>query len=143
MSLSVEEMQSRRPAWVPRWMYSVPDAWSAFGDEHPLKVEELRDGDERVIRVELPGIDPDRDVEITIDGDVLTIRGERRLHREDADEESFRSEFTYGSFVRRVRVPSTTGQDDVKASYQDGILEVRLPCAGDDGGATRIPVRRG
>lgn len=143
MSLSPEEMHSRRPAWVPHWMYSVPDAWGAFADEHPLRVEELRDGDERVVRVELPGVDPDRDVAITIDDDVLVIRGERRLHRADADREGFRSEFTYGTFVRRVRVPSTTGQDDVEASYQDGILEVRLPCAADEGGGTRVPVRRG
>ena len=140
---SLEEMQAQRPAWVPRWMFSVPDAWVAFGAEHPLKVEELRDGDEFVVRAELPGIDPDRDVEITVEGDVLRLRGERRMHREEADQDRFRSEFSYGSFTRQLPVPPSTTEDDINASYEDGILEVRIPIGDEEPSAKRIPVTRG
>lgn len=143
---SLDRMQARRPDWLPQWMFTIPDVWSAFGVEHALRIEERRDGDDLVVRAELPGIDPDEDVEITVDDGVLCIRGERRLHREDADDEGFRSEFSYGSFVRRLPVPRSTTDADVVATYDDGILEVRVPrWDGEDSGstATRIPVRRG
>ncbi len=142
---SLDRMQTHRPDWLPQWMFSIPDVWSAFGVEHTLRIEERRDGDDLVIRAELPGIDPDEDVEITVDDGVLCIRGERRLHREDADQDGFRSELTYGSFVRRLPVPRATTEDDVTATYDDGILEVRVPARdGEEPGPTptRIKVRR-
>jgi HSP20 family protein len=141
---SIDTMQAHRPGWLPRWMYSIPDVWGAFGDEHPLCVEERRDGDHLVVRAELPGIDPERDVDITIDDGTLRLRGERRMHREDAEADGFRSEFTYGTFVRRLPVPAATTEDDVEATYEDGILEVRIPLDGDEERTpTRIRVRRG
>lgn len=92
-----------------------------------IKVEEEVVGDELVIRAELPGIDPDTDAEITVEDGVLVIRAERTKELEDQHEGTFRSEFHYGSFVRRLLLPAGVSADDVKASYADGILEVRVP----------------
>jgi HSP20 family protein len=88
--------------------------------------EEMQDGT-LVIRAELPGIDPDKDVEIDVTDDRLTIRAERRSEETEKKEGSYRSEFRYGSLVRMVALPKGTGIDDVKATYKDGILEVRMP----------------
>jgi HSP20 family protein len=81
-----------------------------------------------VIRAEMPGIDPDKDVEITLEEGVLSIRAERRSEKTDEQAGRTRSEFRYGSFSRSLRVPKEMNPDDVTASYKDGILEVRFPC---------------
>ena len=88
--------------------------------------QELKD-DMLVVRAELPGIDPDKDVEITVQDGMLHIKAERRSETKDEKDGSFRSEFHYGSFERYIRVPRETVMDDVKATYKDGILEVRCP----------------
>jgi HSP20 family molecular chaperone IbpA len=70
----------------------------------------------------MPGIDPDKDVEVTIQDGVLTIHGERREEHKDTR----RSEFYYGSFSRSVALPTGADEDDVQAAYKDGILEVSV-----------------
>ncbi|SFP32610.1 MULTISPECIES: Hsp20/alpha crystallin family protein [Actinomadura] len=72
-----------------------------------------------MIRAELPGIDPDRDVEITVAGGVLRIHAVRHEEKKDVH----RSEFHHGSFT----LPADTKVDDIKASYDKGILTVRVP----------------
>jgi HSP20 family protein len=96
-------------------------------DEAWLKTEEFMDGKELVVRAEMPGIDPEKDVELTVGDGVLHIRAERREHSEHKEKDSFRSEFRYGSFFRDVLLPKECTPDDVHASYKDGVLEVRLP----------------
>ncbi len=103
-----------------------------------VRVEDYVEGDMFVLRAELPGIDPDKDVELHIEHDMLTISGER--HEEIKDKNH--REFHYGSFRRTVPVPPGTKAEDVKASYSDGVLEVRVPTTTDQPAATRIPVQR-
>jgi HSP20 family protein len=79
------------------------------------------------IRAEMPGIDPDKDVDVSIADGILTIKAERREEdKGERDGTSF-SEFRYGSFVRSLRVPEGISVEDVKASYKDGILTVVVP----------------
>jgi HSP20 family molecular chaperone IbpA len=75
------------------------------------------------LRAELPGIDPEKDVEITVDDGVLTVKAERREEKKEGG----RSEFRYGSFARSVTLPAGADEENVAASYRDGILEVRTP----------------
>jgi HSP20 family protein len=74
------------------------------------------------IRTDLPGVEP-KAVEITIEDDVLTIRGERKAERESA---AYR-EINYGRFERRIRVPQGTEADKITASYANGVLDVTVP----------------
>ncbi|MEU9046303.1 MULTISPECIES: Hsp20/alpha crystallin family protein [unclassified Kitasatospora] len=74
-------------------------------------------------RSELPGIDPAKDVEITIEGGVLTVRAERSEEKKDKQ----RTEFRYGSFTRSVRLPEGTKEQDITATYDKGVLTVRAP----------------
>jgi HSP20 family protein len=123
-------------------MFDVPTVWKDLFDDSEMKVEEFRDGDTLVVRAEMPGIDPDKDVEITVADRMLHLRAERRSETKTEDKKGYRSEFRYGSFSRAVRLPAGAGEDDVKASYNDGILEVRIPVDDNANGAKKIPITR-
>ncbi|MEO3756945.1 Hsp20/alpha crystallin family protein [Mycobacterium sp. B14F4] len=88
-----------------------------------IRVEDdLKDG-RYELRAELPGVDPDKDVDITLRDGVLTIKSERTEKKET----SGRSEFSYGSFLRSVTLPSGADQEAITASYEKGILTVTVP----------------
>ncbi len=87
---------------------------------HRIRLEdEIQDG-HYVIRAELPGIDPAKDIDITVTDGQLTIQAERGEKKESKG----RSEFSYGSFVRSVTLPAGADEDDIAASYDKGILTV-------------------
>lgn len=109
------------------------------------KVEEFEDNGAMVIRAELPDIDPDQDVDLTVVDDTLRLRAERREKSEHKDKATYRSEFRYGSFVRTLPLPAGTKEEDITATYKDGVLEVRAPVKESGGSAEsrKIPVTRG
>lgn len=107
-----------------------------------MRVEQHEEGGALVVRVEMPGMDPDRDVEITVSDHRLRIRAERREESKKEDASGYRSEFRYGSFVRTIPLPAEATEDDVKASYRDGILEVRVPVDREKAQARKVPITR-
>lgn len=115
--------------------------WPALEESFP-KVEEYEDEGMMVVRAEMPGIDPDHDVEITVTDGVLRIKAERRQETKVEEKKGFRSEFQYGAFTRSVTLPAGVTEQDVTASYTDGILEVRLPIDRGRAEARKIPVTR-
>jgi HSP20 family molecular chaperone IbpA len=88
----------------------------------PIRVEEYVEGDRYVIRAELAGIDPEKDVEVTVGAGYLMIRAERSGTMQG----KHRSEFRYGSFSRTLPLPVNADEEDVKANYRDGILTVSV-----------------
>lgn len=78
------------------------------------------------VRVELPGIDP-KDVEISVEGNVLTLKGEKKQVHEEKGQGSTRSECVYGSFQRSLTLPEGVDADQVKAEGDHGVLEIRIP----------------
>lgn len=113
-------------------------------DVAPLRVEEFQDGDTLVVKTEMPGIDPDKDVDISVSDGILHIQAERREQSEHKDKDGYRSEFRYGSFERNIPLPTGTKDADVQASYKDGVLEVRLPVPeSSDKKKAKIPITRG
>jgi HSP20 family molecular chaperone IbpA len=84
-----------------------------------------RDG-ELIVTAELPGIDPYEDVEITVDEDYLTIKGEKSEEKEVSEDHRYMYERTYGKFVRRVPIPEGVSADTIKANYTKGILTVKV-----------------
>jgi HSP20 family molecular chaperone IbpA len=87
-----------------------------------------REGD-LVVHLEVPGIDPERDVKIQVEDDVLVIRGERSTKEEIEEQDFYRMESAYGSFERRLPIPDGVKEDEIVATYADGVLEVVLPGA--------------
>ncbi len=106
-----------------------------------LALDIREQGDDYLITAPVPGVQPD-DVEITVLGDTLRIRGERRESREEQREGNrwLLREQRYGMFERSVRLPSTIRADDAKAEFKDGILTVTLPKS-EEAKERRIQVR--
>jgi len=96
-----------------------------------LRLEECRDGDAVLVRLELPGVDPERDVVLSITGGVLHVVAHRTRNGRHPEPGPVRSEFRYDSFTRHVTLPSNADEQATLASYQDGILEVRVPVDGE------------
>jgi HSP20 family protein len=78
------------------------------------------------ITAELPGVD-EKDIEVTLDGDVLTIRGEKKAEREETKAQYRLKERSWGSFERSVAVPFQADPDSVKASFAKGVLSLVVP----------------
>jgi HSP20 family molecular chaperone IbpA len=122
------------------WFETFPPlfGWRPGAEVRSPRIEDYAEGDQHVIRVELPGINPDEDLDITVDEGVLTIRAERSEQTTDKQH----SEFQYGSFVRAVRLPPGAREDQVKASYADGILTIRVTCGEPKATQRKIKVKR-
>jgi HSP20 family protein len=132
-----------RPTWFgARSVLDWPSAWAELAVDADMRVEEYTDDGHLVVRAEIPGIDPDNDVEITITDHRLDLRAQRRTEATTEDKKGYRSEFRYGSFARSVPLPPGATEDDVHATYSDGILEVRIPIDTAESGAKKIPVER-
>ncbi|MER5689754.1 Hsp20/alpha crystallin family protein [Streptomyces sp. NPDC002205] len=92
-----------------------------------------------MLRAELPGMDPAKDIHITVEGDTPTVGAEHTESKEEKDH----SEFRYGSFRRTVRLPTQIPSDGVEAEYEDGILTVRVAMEPEETETARsIPVKR-
>ena len=110
----------------------------------PIRVEEFTEEGTLVIKVELAGIDPEKNVEISVENDVLHISAERQEEEKAEGRDYVRREMRYGAFHRDLALPKGTSDADVKASYKDGILEIRVPLPTSEIGAPKkIPVVKG
>ena len=109
------------------------------GFPHSIRIEEFTRNGSFMIRAELPGIDPEKDVHINVKDGMLTIEGKRE-EREESDQ---RSEFFYGRFMRTLSLPSGTSSADIKASYRDGILEIAIPVKESSERSESIPISHG
>lgn len=104
----------------------LPSLWRGEGWQPSLDVYEQ--GNEIVVKADLPGLDP-KDVEVRVFPDLVTLRGESR--QEEAVERPgyYHRERRYGSFFRQVRLPARVIAEDAKATFKNGVLEVRIPKA--------------
>ena len=110
-----------------------------------IKVEQFQDGSTLVVRAEVPGIDPDKDVDVSVSEGMLHIKAEREEKTEHKSKTGYRSEFRYGSFMRSIALPRGAREEDITATYKDGVLEVRAPApvATPEESAKKIKVDRG
>ena len=79
-----------------------------------------------VVKAELPGVDP-KDVDVRVENNTLTLRGERKLDSEVKQDNYHRVERSYGTFTRSFTLPSVLDQEKIKAEYKDGVLKVIIP----------------
>lgn len=122
------------------WLESGnPFGLRGFGLAPYVRVEDFMDDGTFVVRAELPGMDPEKDIELDVSNDTLTIRGERREEHKD----KHHHELHYGSFYRSVHLPVGVKAEDVKATYNDGVLEVRVPTPEKPAEPHRVPVVKG
>ncbi len=108
--------------WSGRQSMAGERMWLPAIDVHETK-------DEFVLTLDLPGVS-EKDVHISITGDLLTVKGERRFEQQGEEGNAYhRVERLYGKFERSVQLPTMVQTDKVKAAYRDGVLTVRLPKA--------------
>src|SRR5262245_16153564 len=94
-------------------------AWAPFVDMQETK-------DDLVLTIEVPGV-REKDVSVSITGDLLSVKGERRVEPEVKDQTWLHVERAYGKFERTIQLPMPVQADKVKAAYRDGVLEIKLP----------------
>ncbi len=105
-------------------LWPQPDL-SAFEEISPV-VDIFEDGEEVVFKAEVPGLRK-KDLSVDISDNRLTISGEKKKEKKIKKEDYFRQERTYGSFCRNFILPENVDAAGAKASFQDGVLEIRLP----------------
>lgn len=102
-------------------------------------LESYVDNGKLIVRADLPGIDP-KEVEITASGDQLTIRGRRERRHEEKGRDFIHREVAYGSFERVVKLPSGVNPEQIKASYNNGVLELTIPLP-EQSQTRRVPIQ--
>lgn len=125
-------MKEREPASEP-----FPSAWDESRDEGQLALDVFRRGDNLVIRSTMAGVKPE-DVDVAVNGDLLTIRGTRSHEEEMNEDDWFHRECYWGSFSRSLILPLDVYGEKAEATLRNGILEVRIPLRGSE---RHIPVR--
>ena len=109
-----------------------------FGEWMP-KVDLTDTNDMLVVKAEIPGIEP-KEIALTLQDQVLTIKGEKKHEKEEKDEHYFRAERSYGAFARSLRLPVPVDGSKVTASFKNGVLTVTLPKTPAAKG-TAIPIK--
>jgi HSP20 family protein len=88
-------------------------------------VDVYEDAQKVVLKLEVPGIE-EKDLDIRVENNTLTVKGERKLEKEEKEENFHRIERRYGSFFRSFRLPSAVNTENVQASYNAGVLKLEL-----------------
>lgn len=126
---------------LPRLFGDMSD-WFEVDLPRPLSAIRLEDkisDQEYVLRAELPGLDPDKDVRISTLHGVLTLKAERRDEEKDLN----RTEFRYGALQRSIRLPANADETAIKATYVHGILEITVPLTAPQSTGHQIPISAG
>lgn len=129
------------PTWMTRLLDERPLLDVAF-EKSALRIEEFTEDGTLVVRAELPGVDVDKDVDISVQDGLLHIKAQRSESTERKEKSFYRSEFRYGAFERTLPLPPGATLDDVKATYESGVLEIRIPTTDAVTKAHKVPVQR-
>jgi HSP20 family protein len=129
--MSDAEQASKRHAPGDHWV-----------DDRSPALEQYRTDRHFVVRFEIPGLDPVKDIDVEVDGGTLRIRAERTEPYEWKGAENIASEFRYGTFNRAVELPRDVSSHHVAASYRDGVLDVHLPLCDDSADLVHVAVHR-
>ena len=109
---------------VPQRIFSKPETLREYSWHPRVDVHETEDA--LIFDAEMPGVKED-DVEVTVENNVLTIKGERKFEKDNKSDNYHRVERHYGSFQRIFSLPNNLNTSDVTANYSEGILEIKFP----------------
>ena len=107
------------PSFMPRFKFPELTSVSA-------SVDMFEDGNDLVIKADLPGIKKE-EISVDFTDDIITISGEKKSEEKTERKDYYRVERSYGSFVRKLRLPVEIQVDKTNASFRDGVLEIRMP----------------
>lgn len=104
----------------------VGNRWLSQSESYVPQVESWVRENKLYVKADLPGIDP-KDVEVTVEGNRLTLRGQRKAEHEGAENGYLHREVQYGSFIRSFTIPEGVKAEDIHAKYHQGVLELSVP----------------
>ena len=107
------------PSWWPRLRMPEMEGVSA-------KVDIFEEGDNVVVKAEIPGLKKE-DIEVNLTGDMITISGEKKKEEKVEKKDYYRVERSFGSFTRSSHLPKEVQTENAKATFKDGVLEVKVP----------------
>lgn len=120
------DAKAKHPIFPPftEWVdaFALMGGWDGRSPLPGIRVEEVHEDDRFVVRAELPGLDPERDIDVTVEHGVLRIHAQR--HRDEKEPQ--RTEFRYGALARDVRLPQGAIDDRITAFYEDGMLTIEV-----------------
>jgi HSP20 family protein len=114
------------------WSRPFPRSWRpGLGLLRPVSLEApvldvYEEKDDLIVKAEIPGLAKD-EIDISLEGNNLTIKGEKKKEEEIKEEDYYRCERTYGAFSRSIELPMAVQTEKVNASFKNGVLEIRLP----------------
>jgi len=120
------------------WEGGLPEVTTPLGEWTPA-LDISATNDVVVVKAEVPGIEP-KDIQVTWNNQVLTVAGEKRMHKEEKDEKFYRMERASGSFARSVTIPVPVDVSKVEATFHNGLLTITMPKTAAAKG-TSIPVK--
>jgi len=112
---------------------------TTFGSGITHSVDVYREEDNLVVKAELPGIKK-KDLDISLEDDVLTIKAEKKKEEVKEDSDHYISERHFGQFTRRMKMPFPVDEENITATFKNGLLEMRLPKA-EETGKKRIEIK--
>ena len=121
--LTLQERMNRM--FDPTFRGTSEEDWALGGSWAPAVDIYEKDGN-IVLKAELPGVDP-KDVDVRVENNLLTLRGERKFENEVKRDSYHRVERSYGSFSRSFTLPSVVDTANIRAEYRDGVLHMTLP----------------
>jgi HSP20 family protein len=125
----IAELANMRTAFDRLFDERIPRMPGQAGDDlgaATLGIDVYETPEELVVKAAVPGVAPE-EVEISVDEDVLTVKGEHRQESESKDENYLRRELRYGSFQRSLRLPPTVDPEKAAASFENGLLKLTFP----------------
>ncbi len=123
----VEKTRSEMDRLLDTFLFGRPKTGGAIGEEEwqpPIDVAETEN--ELIVNVEIPGVDPE-EIDVSLSGDTLLIRGEKKPETEEKGEDYHLLERNYGTFIRSIDLPVEVQNDKINASYKNGVLTIVLP----------------
>jgi HSP20 family protein len=123
----IEKARSEMDRLLDTFLFGRPKTSRSTGEEEwkpPIDVAETES--ELIVNVEIPGVDP-KDIDVSLSGDTLFIKGEKKPETEEKEEDYHLVERNYGSFTRSIRLLVEVQSDKISASYKNGVLTVVLP----------------
>jgi HSP20 family protein len=107
----------------------LPSLWRRFPTEQMIwapALDVFEKGNRFIVKAEIPGM-KEEDINVSIEGDTLNIKGEKKTESEVKEEDYFRSERSYGSFFRSIILPTNVDSGKIEAEYDNGVLEICFP----------------
>ena len=122
----LQTMRSLMDRFFDEPFFSAPSVWSQRTEAFPVPLDVIEQEDHYLIKASMPGVIPE-EVEITLADNVLTIKGETKHESESSEANYHVRERRYGSFMRHLSLPMAVNSDEVDASFEHGVLTLRLP----------------